>query len=193
MNPVICDMVPDAATLRTALKNGVRSNNVTSSTFVYADTPNHSEMPAGGNQLSASLLEDMLHGSAADSMDEISVNQLPLPKFNVLHDIQVFCNNNNNNDQTYYQQPIMRPQQQTSPIKYNGHVVCRDPRDGVPGSTPVLSGDDIKVELNDESNPFIGMEYAYDPIETSTVNSGSHLEFEQVDMNKYMSMFDTKI
>lgn len=191
--PVICDMpAGNYAAVRT-LKRG--HNSVTSNAFGYADTPSNGDMPQQGNSLSAALLEEMLQGSAADSMDEISAQQMPLPKFNALYDFQVVCNNN---DQTYYQQPLMRPHQ-TSPVKYNGHVVCMDQRDGVAGSTPILSSGDIKVELSDESNPFItqdmGIEYQqgleFDAIDSTNVNSGSHLEFG--DMNKYMSMLDTNL
>lgn len=198
LNPVICDMAATnnaATTVRTTLKQGARSHNLNNNAFVYADTPNSTgDMMQPGNNLSATLLEEMLQGSAADSMDEISAQQLPLPKFNALYDFQVVCNNN----ETYYQQPLMRPLQ-SSPIKYNGHVVCMDQRDGVAGSTPVLNSGDIKVELSDESNPFItqdiSIEYPqgleFDAIESTNVNSGSHLEFG--DMNKYMSMLDTNL
>lgn len=190
-NPVICDMATSnglAATVRTTLKSGARSHN-NSSAFVYADTPSN------GHNVSSQLLEEMLQGSAADTMDEISGQQLSLPKFNTLYDFQVVSNNN---DQSYYQQPLMRPHQ-TSPIKFNGHVVCMDQRDDVAGSTPILSSDDIKVELSDESNPFItqdiGIEYQpgleFDAIESTNVNSGSHLDFG--DTNKYIFGLDTNL
>lgn len=192
-NQVICDMpAGNYAAVRTLKRS---PNSVTSHAFGYADTPSNGDMPQQGNSLSAALLEEMLQGAAADSMDEISAQQMPLPKFNALYDFQGVCNNN---DQTYYQQPLMRPHQ-TSPVKYNGHVVCMDQRDGVAGSTPILSSGDIKVELSDESNPFItqdmGIEYQqgleFDAIDSTNVNSGSHLEFG--DMNKYMSMLDTNL
>lgn len=188
LNPVICDMAAmnqgAATTVRTMLKSnsGLRNN------IAFCEQP--------GNNLSASLLEEMLQGSAADSMDEISGQQLPLPKFQALYDFQIVSNHN---DQTYYQQPLMRPHQPSS-IQFNGHVVCMDQRDGVTGTTTSLGGcGDIKVELNDESNPFITQDIAieytqgleFDTDGSTNVNSGSHLEFG--DMNKYMSMLDTNL
>lgn len=188
LNPVICDMPTTATRTRTTTttRNGLRHG------FLFAN---------GATNNDTALLEEMLQGSAADSLD-IVVNQ-PLPRINSMYDFQVV-----NNDQSYYQQPQMRPlpsfqsSSQQQSIKFNRNIVCMDQgRDGhgngggVAGSTPILlSGNEIKLELTDESSPFIaqdlGIEYSeFDAIELTDINSGSHLEFG--DTSGYMSMLDT--
>lgn len=194
LNPVICDMAATAATSSTTTSGGVTtttstplrvSRNGSRNAFLYANSA------AQGN----ALLEEMLNGSAADVSEEMG--QQPLPKFSALYEFQGVSN-----DPSYYQQPLMRPlQSQQQSIKFNGNIVCLDQRDGgVVGTTPILmSVNDIKAELTDESNPFITQDIAIEftqgldveAIESSNVNSGSHLDFG--DMNKYMSMLDTNM
>lgn len=196
LHPVICDMADATTTTTTTTRTTSGANRTTKNGL------RNGLMYAAANSATNHLLEEMLQGSAADNLEDIGVHQ-PLPKMNAMYDFQVVSN-----DQTYYQQPLQRPMQslqsQQQSIQFNGNIVCMDQRDGsgggVAGSTPILlSDDEIKTELTDESSPFItqdlGIKYQqvleYDAIEPTDVNTGSHLEFG--DMNQYLSMLDTNL